>query len=352
MTIIVTGGAGFIVSNFISDWVTKIDELVINIDLLTYSGNINNFSKIKNNKNLNFVEGDIKEKKFIQSVFNDYNPRAIINFAAETHVDKSISSPENFINTNILGVFNLLESSREYWGNLSENERGNFRFFHISTDEVYGDLKTGEPSFNEKNPYSPNSPYSASKASADHLVRAWNKTYGLPTLISKCSNNYGPYQYPEKLIPLCIINALQHKPIPIYGDGMQIRDWLYVEDHCAAIRKILDKGISGETYNIGGNNEKTNIQIVNKICEILDELKPSSKKYSYKELISYTKDRPGHDRRYSINTSKIENELGWIPRENFESGIRKTIEWYLENKVWLKELMSEEYSNWLESHYK
>ena len=352
MTIIVTGGAGFIGSNFTSDWVTKVDEKVINIDLLTYSGNINNLSKINNKKKLNFAEGDIRDKKFIRSIFNDFKPRAIINFAAETHVDKSISSPEDFISTNILGVFNLLEASREYWRNLSEHERQIFRFFHISTDEVYGDLKTDEPSFNEKNPYSPNSPYSASKASADHLVRAWNKTYGLPTLISKCSNNYGPYQYPEKLIPLCIINALQHKPIPIYGDGLQIRDWLYVEDHCTAIRKILDKGIPGETYNIGGNNEKTNIQIVNKICEILDDLKPSCKKDSYKELITHTKDRPGHDRRYSVDSSKIEKELGWIPHENFESGIRKTIEWYLENTDWLKELMSEEYSNWLESHYK
>ena len=336
MSIIVTGGAGFIGSNFILDWIEEIDELVINIDLITYSGNINNLDKIKKSNNLNFIQGDIRNKNLLQKTFNKFKPRAIINFAAQSHVDRSIKSPEDFIHTNILGVFNLLESSKEYWNNLSKNEKEIFRFFQISTDEVYGDLRSDDSPFNEKSPYNPNSPYSASKASADHLVRAWNKTYGLPTLVSRCSNNYGPYQYPEKFIPLCIRNALSNLPIPIYGDGKQIRDWLYVKDHCSAIRKILEDGTPGETYDIGGRNEKTNIQIANKICEILDKIKPSDKYKSYKELITHIDDRPGHDRRYAIDCTKIENDLGWEYKENFESGIYKTVKWYVKNLGWEK----------------
>ena len=352
MSIIVTGGAGFIGSNFILDWFDNKSEEIINIDSLTYSGNIKNLEHIKNNKNLIFIKGDICNQELIKKTFEDYKPRAIINFAAESHVDKSISSPKRFIKTNILGVYNLLEVSKEYWKNLSSDKKNHFKFYHISTDEVYGELQLNDPSFKEENPYAPNSPYSASKASSDHLVRAWNQTYGLPTLISNCSNNFGPYQYPEKLIPLCILNSLQNKNIPIYGDGKQVRDWLYVKDHCSAIRAILDKGSSGETYNIGGSNEKTNLEVVYSICDILDNLKPNVKGNSYRELITYVKDRPGHDKRYAINSEKISQEIGWTPKENFESGISKTVHWYLENTSWLKELMSEEFRSWVEFQYK
>ena len=331
MSIIVTGGAGFIGSNFILDWVKKSDEIVINIDSLTYSGNKKNLRYIENNTNYIFQKFDINNKNKIKKISLDYKPRAIINFAAESHVDKSIISSESFIHTNILGVYNLLEISREYWENLSTDTKKKFRFYQISTDEVYGDLKLDDLPFQEESTYSPNSPYSASKASSDHLVRSWNRTYGLPTLISNCSNNYGPYQYAEKLIPLCITSALKNKKIPIYGDGNQIRDWLYVKDHCSAISVILKKGIPGETYNIGGNNEKTNLEVVNKICEILDTILPNKKNISYKKLITHVADRPGHDRRYSVDSSKIKNELNWTPQENFESGIYKTIEWYKEN---------------------
>ena len=352
MSIIVTGGAGFIGSNFILDWFDNKSEEIINIDSLTYSGNIKNLELIKNNKNLIFIKGDICNQELIKKTFDDYKPRAVINFAAESHVDRSIGSPENFIKTNILGVYNLLEVSKEYWKNLSSDKKNHFKFYHISTDEVYGELQINDPSFKEENPYAPNSPYSASKASSDHLVRAWNQTYGLPTLISNCSNNFGPYQYPEKLIPLCIVNSLQNKNIPIYGDGKQVRDWLYVKDHCSAIRAILDKGSSGETYNIGGSNEKTNLEVVYSICDILDNLKPNLKGNSYRELITYVKDRPGHDKRYAINSEKISQEIGWTPKENFESGISKTVYWYLENTSWLKELMSEEFRSWVEFQYK
>ncbi len=352
MSIIVTGGAGFIGSNFILDWFDNKSEEIINIDSLTYSGNIKNLEHIKNNKNLIFIKGDICNQELIKKTFDDFKPRAVINFAAESHVDRSISSPENFIKTNILGVYNLLEVSKEYWKNLSSDKKNHFKFYHISTDEVYGELQINDPSFKEENPYAPNSPYSASKASSDHLVRAWNQTYGLPTLISNCSNNFGPYQYPEKLIPLCIVNSLQNKNIPVYGDGKQVRDWLYVKDHCSAIRAILDKGSSGETYNIGGSNEKTNLEVVYSICDILDNLKPNLKGNSYRELITYVKDRPGHDKRYAINSEKISQEIGWTPKENFESGISKTVYWYLENTSWLKELMSEEFRSWVEFQYK
>ena len=352
MSIIVTGGAGFIGSNFILDWFGNKSEEIINIDSLTYSGNIKNLEHIKNNKNLIFIKGDICNQELIKKTFDDFKPRAVINFAAESHVDRSISSPENFIKTNILGVYNLLEVSKEYWKNLSSDKKNHFKFYHISTDEVYGELQINDPSFKEENPYAPNSPYSASKASSDHLVRAWNQTYGLPTLISNCSNNFGPYQYPEKLIPLCIVNSLQNKNIPVYGDGKQIRDWLYVKDHCSAIRAILDKGSSGETYNIGGSSEKTNLEVVYSICDTLDNLKPNLKGNSYRELITYVKDRPGHDKRYAINSEKISQEIGWTPKENFESGISKTVYWYLENTSWLKELMSEEFRSWVEFQYK
>lgn len=352
MSIIVTGGAGFIGSNFILDWFDNKSEEIINIDSLTYSGNIKNLEHIKSNKNLISIKGDICNQELIKKTFEDYKPRAVINFAAESHVDRSIGSPENFIKTNILGVYNLLEVSKEYWKNLSSDKKNHFKFYHISTDEVYGELQINDPSFKEENPYAPNSPYSASKASSDHLVRAWNQTYGLPTLISNCSNNFGPYQYPEKLIPLCILNSLQNKNIPIYGDGKQVRDWLYVKDHCSAIRAILDKGSSGETYNIGGSNEKTNLEVVYSICDILDHLKPNEKGNSYRELITYVKDRPGHDKRYAINSEKISQEIGWTPKENFESGISKTVHWYLENTSWLKELMSEEFRSWVEFQYK
>tara|TARA_B100001769_G_C22009253_1_gene542349 strand:+ start:17 stop:1030 length:1014 start_codon:yes stop_codon:yes gene_type:complete len=336
MSIIVTGGAGFIGTNFILDWFEKSNEKIINIDSVTYSGNIKNLKHLEGNENFVFFQYDINNKDLIKETFLNYKPRAIINFAAESHVDKSIISPENFIHTNIFGVYNLLEVSREYWGNLTLNEKRLFRFYHISTDEVYGDLKPDSLPFNEENTYLPSSPYSASKAASDHLVRAWNRTFGLPTLISNCSNNYGPYQYPEKLIPLCINNALQNKKIPIYGDGKQLRDWIYVKDHCCAIREVLEKGRPGETYNIGGNNEKTNLEIVNKICEILDKLNPNNKYSSYKNLITHIEDRPGHDRRYSVDSTKIKKELGWKPHENFESGIVRTIKWYKNNLDWLE----------------
>ena len=336
MSIIVTGGAGFIGSNFILDWFDNKSEEIINIDSLTYSGNIKNLEHIKNNKNLIFIKGDICNQELIKKTFDDFKPRAVINFAAESHVDRSISSPENFIKTNILGVYNLLEVSKEYWKNLSSDKKNHFKFYHISTDEVYGELQINDPSFKEENPYAPNSPYSASKASSDHLVRAWNQTYGLPTLISNCSNNFGPYQYPEKLIPLCIVNSLQNKNIPVYGDGKQVRDWLYVKDHCSAIRAILDKGSSGETYNIGGSNEKTNLEVVYSICDILDNLKPNLKGNSYRELITYVKDRPGHDLKYSLNSQKIKKEIKWKADIKLNNGLLQTFEWYFKNPNFFK----------------
>ena len=355
MTILVTGGAGFIGSNFINLWNNSRQELIINLDNLTYSGNINNFNTKPDNEKHVFVKGDINDKKLFYNLFDEYNFRAVINFAAESHVDRSIHGPEAFIKTNILGTFNLLECTRDIWGNLDANHIKEFRFLHVSTDEVYGSLKTSEKQFTEQNQYKPNSPYSASKASSDHLVRAYNKTYGLPTLITNCSNNYGPYQFPEKLIPLIIHNALKKKSLPIYGDGKQIRDWLYVEDHCNAICKVLDEGDPGEVYNIGGNNEKTNIEIVNYICEILDKLKPVEKNSdikSYKELISFVKDRPGHDRRYAIDSSKIYKTLKWKPIETFETGILKTIQWYLNNQDWVEKVVDGTYQDWIKKQYK
>jgi dTDP-glucose 4,6-dehydratase len=340
MTIIVTGAAGFIGSNFVLDWFKHSDELVLSFDLLTYAGNIENLSSIGSDKKHIFIKGDIGDTTLFMRLLDDYQPRAVINFAAESHVDRSINNPYQFIQTNILGTYNLLECLKIYWGKLNFNNKKNFRFLHVSTDEVYGSLETHSPAFSESSQYLPSSPYSASKASADHLVRAWNHTYDLPVLTTNCSNNYGPYQFPEKLIPLCILNALNDKLIPIYGDGKQVRDWLYVKDHCVAIRTVLDRGNIGETYNIGGKSEKKNIDVVNLVCQILDQLKPKSAGLSYKEQIVFVKDRPGHDRRYAVNSSKISHELNWSPNETFETGLHKTVKWYLSNKKWMEHFVN------------
>ena len=354
MAILVTGGAGFIGSNFIINWLKECDEKVINIDKLTYAGNRNNLQSLEKNTNHTFVQGDIGDQNLLDSLFARYSPRAVINFAAESHVDRSIHGPETFMQTNIIGTFRLLETAKCYWENLNDFKKDSFRFLHVSTDEVYGSLNANAPAFTETNRYEPNSPYSASKASSDHLVRAYHHTYGIPVLTTNCSNNYGPYQFPEKLIPLIIHNALAQKPLPIYGDGLQIRDWLYVTDHCSAIRSVLERGTSGEIYNIGGLNEKANIDIVNTLCDILDELRPlttDNNLKSYRDLITYVKDRPGHDRRYAINATKIETELNWRPTETFESGIRKTVEWYLDNQLWVEQVISGEYRQWVERQY-
>lgn len=349
--ILVTGGAGFIGSNFVLDWLAHSDESVVNLDLLTYAGNLENLSSIKADPRHIFVQGNIGNRALVAKLLAEYQPRAVINFAAESHVDRSIHGPSDFIQTNIVGTFNLLESVREYWSVLPETEKKSFRFLHVSTDEVYGSLEKNDPPFSETNCYEPNSPYSASKAASDHLVRAWHHTYGLPTLTTNCSNNYGPYHFPEKLIPLCILNALAGKPLPIYGDGQQVRDWLFVTDHCSAIRRVLEAGLLGETYNVGGWNEKANLEVVQALCEILDELKPRGDGESHKVQIMFVKDRPGHDRRYAIDATKLEKELGWKPAETFESGIRKTVMWYLEHQDWVKHVLSGEYQNWLEKHY-
>ena len=349
--ILVTGGAGFIGSNFVLDWLDNSDEPVVNLDLLTYAGNLENLASLKNNPKHHFVQGNIGDRALLAKLLAQYQPRAVINFAAESHVDRSIHGPSDFIQTNIVGTFNLLESAREYWTALPEAEKASFRFLHVSTDEVYGSLAKNDPAFSETNRYEPNSPYSASKAASDHLVRAWHHTYGLPVLTTNCSNNYGPYHFPEKLIPLCILNALAGKPLPIYGDGQQIRDWLYVKDHCSAIRRVLEAGKLGETYNVGGWNEKANLEVVHTLCEILDELKPRDDGQSYKNQITFVKDRPGHDRRYAIDATRLEKELGWKPAETFESGIRKTVMWYLEHQDWVEHVLSGEYQNWLEKHY-
>lgn len=349
--ILVTGGAGFIGSNFVLDWLAHSDEPVVNLDLLTYAGNLENLVAVRDDTRHHFVQGNIGDSELISKILREYQPRALINFAAESHVDRSIHGPSDFIQTNIVGTFNLLESAREYWSALPEAEKAGFRFLHVSTDEVYGSLEKSDSAFSETNRYEPNSPYSASKAASDHLVRAWHHTYGLPVLTTNCSNNYGPYHFPEKLIPLCILNALAGKALPIYGDGQQIRDWLYVKDHCSAIRRVLEAGKLGETYNVGGWNEKTNLEVVHTLCEILDELKPRTDGESYKTQITFVKDRPGHDRRYAIDATKLEKELGWKPAETFESGIRKTVMWYLEHQDWVAHILSGEYQNWLETHY-
>ncbi|MDC0492108.1 dTDP-glucose 4,6-dehydratase [Candidatus Pseudothioglobus singularis] len=351
MTIMVTGGCGFIGSNFVIDWLEKNNEMVINIDKLTYAGNLNNLSKVKKNINHIFFKKDISDNVYISKLLNQYKPRFIINFAAESHVDRSIDSPEAFIQTNILGTFHLLETAKSYWNMLDNEKKTNFRFLHISTDEVYGALELNDAPFNEDHNYSPNSPYSASKASSDHLVRSYFKTYNFPTLITNCSNNYGPFQFPEKLIPLTIHNALKGANIPIYGDGQQVRDWLYVLDHCNALSLVLKNGKIGETYNIGGLNEKTNLEVVSTLCFILDKLRPNKFGNSYKSQIKFVNDRPGHDQRYAIDANKIKKILKWAPIENFETGLEKTVKWYLANQNWMSDVTRDEYRLWSKRQY-
>ena len=349
--IFVTGGAGFIGSNFVLDWLAQSDEPVVNLDSLTYAGNLENLASLHADPRHVFVKGDIADSSLVAGLLKTHQPRAILNFAAESHVDRSIHGPEDFIQTNIVGTFRLLEEVRAYWGALPTDEKAAFRFLHVSTDEVYGSLAKDDPAFTETHRYEPNSPYSASKAASDHLVRAYHHTYGLPVLTTNCSNNYGPFHFPEKLIPLMIVNALAGKALPVYGDGMQIRDWLYVKDHCSAIRRVLDAGRLGEVYNIGGWNEKPNIDIVNIVCGLLDELRPRANGEKYASQISYVKDRPGHDRRYAIDASKIERELGWKPAETFETGIRKTVAWYLANPDWVAHVQSGAYRDWTTKQY-
>ncbi|MYZ53011.1 dTDP-glucose 4,6-dehydratase [Malikia spinosa] len=351
MTIFVTGGAGFIGSNFVLDWLSASDEPVINLDKLTYAGNLENLASLQGNPNHIFVQGDLGDRELVDRLLAEHRPRAVLNFAAESHVDRSIHGPEDFIQTNILGTFRLLESVRAYWSALPADDKATFRFLHVSTDEVYGTLAKEDPPFAEDHRYEPNSPYSASKAASDHLVRAWHHTYGLPVLTTNCSNNYGPYHFPEKLIPLMIVNALAGKHLPVYGDGMQIRDWLYVKDHCSAIRRVLEGGRLGETYNVGGWNEKPNIEIVQRVCALLDELRPKADGSSYATQITYVTDRPGHDRRYAIDARKIERELGWKPAETFETGIRKTVEWYLANPDWVAHVQNGSYRDWVAKQY-
>jgi len=351
MTILVTGAAGFIGSNFVLDWFLQSKEDVVSLDLLTYAGNLENLSSLNNNPQHHFIQGNIGDRDLVSQLLNKYQVRAVVNFAAESHVDRSIHGPGDFIETNIVGTYNLLESVRSYWHDLDENLKKDFRFLHVSTDEVYGSLSKTDPAFNETNRYEPNSPYSASKAASDHLVRAWHHTYGLPVITTNCSNNYGPFHFPEKLIPLCILNALNGRPLPIYGDGQQVRDWLYVKDHCSAIRTVLEKGRLGKTYNVGGWNEKANLDVVKTLCAILDELKPKADGTRYESQITYVKDRPGHDRRYAIDATKLERELGWKPEETFETGIRKTVEWYLANETWVDHVVSGDYKNWVQKQY-
>lgn len=346
--ILVTGGAGFIGSNFVLDWLAQSDERVINLDKLTYAGNLQNLAPLSQDSRHIFVKGDIGDTRLISQLLTQYQPRAIINLAAESHVDRSILGPEDFIQTNILGTFRLLEATHAYWRELESAAKQSFRFLHVSTDEVYGSLRKNDPAFTEAHRYEPNSPYSASKASSDHLVRAYHHTYGLPILTTNCSNNYGPFQFPEKLIPLMIVNALAGKSLPVYGDGQQVRDWLYVTDHCSAIRRVLERGTPGETYNIGGWNEKPNIEIVQTICGLLEESYPGK---NFHNLITYVQDRPGHDRRYAIDATKIEHELDWRPVETFATGIRKTIQWYLSNRQWVTDVQTGAYQEWIKTHY-
>ncbi len=351
MTILVTGGAGFIGSNFVLDWLATHAEAVVNLDALTYAGNLQNLASLQGNPLHIFVHGDIGDRALLDRLFAEHRPRAVLHFAAESHVDRSIHGPGAFMKTNIDGTFTLLEATRSHWNLLDDADKVAFRFHHISTDEVYGSLGPDAPAFTESHAYEPNSPYSASKAASDHLVRAWFHTYGLPVVTTNCSNNYGPYHFPEKLIPLMIVNALAGKPLPIYGDGQQVRDWLYVADHCSAIRAVLAGGRVGETYNIGGWNEKTNHEIVLTICALLDDLRPSADG-PYTRLITHVKDRPGHDRRYAIDARKIERELGWRPAETFDTGIRKTVQWYLAHSDWVANVQSGGYREWLSTNYK
>ena len=350
-TQLVTGGAGFIGSNFVLRQRKPNTLRVINLDNLTYAGNPKNLESLENDPDYIFVRGSIGDRNLVGKLLREYCPCSVVNFAAESHVDRSIDGPEDFIQTNVVGTFHLLEEVRHYWDSLLGEERENFRFMHVSTDEVYGSLGPGDPPFNEATPYAPNSPYSASKAASDHLVRAYHHTYGLPTLTTNCSNNYGPRQFPEKLIPLIVLNALKGKPLPVYGDGLNVRDWLYVEDHCEALRLVLEKGRTGEVYNIGGRCERTNIEIVNAICTLLDRFCPNSPFVPHSSLITYVKDRPGHDRRYAIDCSKIERELGWQPKETFETGLEKTVRWYLDNPGWVESVQTGAYREWIHRQY-
>jgi len=349
--ILVTGGAGFIGSNFVLDWMQGKSDGIVNLDKLTYAGNLQNLASLEGNPNHIFVRGDIGDSVLVARLLSEHQPRAVVNFAAESHVDRSIHGPAEFIQTNIVGTFTLLEATRAYWNGLNDEAKKQFRFLHVSTDEVYGSLSPTDPAFTETKQYEPNSPYSASKAASDHLVRAYHHTYGLPVLTTNCSNNYGPYHFPEKLIPLIIHNALAGKPLPIYGDGQQVRDWLYVKDHASAICCVLESGKIGETYNVGGWNEKPNLDVVHTLCAILDELSPHSEGKSYRDQITYVTDRPGHDRRYAIDATKINRELGWKPAETFETGIRKTVQWHLDNQEWVQNVTSGAYKNWVSKQY-
>ncbi len=351
MTLLVTGGAGFIGSNFVLDWLAQSDEPVITLDKLTYAGNRENLASLDGDARHVFVQGDIGDFELVSRLLTEHQPRAVVNFAAESHVDRSIHGPGEFIQTNIVGTFQLLEAIRAYWGGLPDERKTAFRLLHVSTDEVYGSLSKTDPAFTETHRYEPNSPYSASKAASDHLVRAYHHTYGLPVLTTNCSNNYGPYHFPEKLIPLLIVNSLAGKSLPVYGDGQQIRDWLYVKDHCSAIRCVLEKGRVGETYNVGGWNEKPNLDIVHTVCALLDELRPRPDGQPYSAQITYVTDRPGHDRRYAIDAGKLERELGWKPAETFETGIRKTVRWYLDHQPWVENVLSGSYRDWVAQQY-
>jgi dTDP-glucose 4,6-dehydratase len=347
--ILVTGGAGFIGSNFVLDWIAAGGEAVVNLDKLTYAGNLANLAPLAADARHRFVRGDIGDRALLERLFAEHQPRAVVHFAAESHVDRSIHAPGAFVQTNVIGTFELLEAARAYWQGLQGEARAAFRFLHVSTDEVYGSLGEDDPAFSETTAYAPNSPYSASKAGSDHLVRAYHHTYGFPSITTNCSNNYGPLQFPEKLIPLTIANALEGKPLPVYGDGRQVRDWLYVADHCEAIRVALERGRPGETYNIGGNSERRNLEVVHALCDALDQLRPRAG--GYRALVKFVADRPGHDRRYAIDARKIAAELGWAPRESFESGLAKTVAWYLDNGAWVAQVKSGEYRQWLETNY-
>ncbi|MEX3841108.1 dTDP-glucose 4,6-dehydratase [Paraburkholderia sp. BR10882] len=348
--ILVTGGAGFIGANFVLDWLSQSDEAVLNVDKLTYAGNLGTLKSLRDDARHAFARVDICDRAALDALFTQHKPRAVLHFAAESHVDRSIHGPADFVQTNVVGTFTLLEAARQYWSDLPAAEKAAFRFLHVSTDEVFGSLSATDAQFSETTPYAPNSPYSATKAASDHLVRAYHHTYGLPTLTTNCSNNYGPYQFPEKLIPLMIANALADKPLPVYGDGQNVRDWLYVSDHCSAIREVLMRGKVGETYNIGGWNEKKNLEVVHTLCDLLDELRPKAAG-SYREQITYVTDRPGHDRRYAIDARKLERELGWKPAETFETGLAKTVRWYLDNQAWVDDVVSGDYRKWVETNY-
>ncbi len=351
MTILVTGGAGFIGANFVLNWAEGSDEAIVNLDLLTYAGNLSSLSSLPDDFPYTFIHGDIADSQLVASVLREHRPRAIVHFAAESHVDRSIHGPDDFVQTNVVGTFRLLEQARAYFAELDNAESVEFRFINVSTDEVYGSLGESDAPFSEATPYSPNSPYSASKAAADHLARSYFHTYGMPVITTNCSNNYGPFQFPEKLIPLMILNGLRRKPLPVYGDGLNVRDWLYVTDHCAAIRRVIEAGRPGETYNIGGNSELTNLQVINDLCELLDDLTDTTNIGAHAELISSVADRPGHDRRYAIDAEKIRRDLGWQPTETFASGLRQTVQWYLDNEKWISDIESGAYQQWIESNY-